>query len=283
MASGSAVGDEDFEVIISFVVTDLPPYPFNHSVLNWEESQTSKSFRVRQHATHPLLGTQTADWSLLEPKWKLIIRAEEMPWIADHKVNGSIVYPAAGMITKAIEASKQLAQGRSPIGFEVRNVEFPAPLLIPPTSEGIETFITLNPIGGSGNEHRFQIVVRKSERDWEMVCKGSIRLDFGRETSDVDGGKEATMAFARLKDLHNRAKTSCPRELKAEAMYKQLREEVGFDYGPSFQPLDQIQFNDSGEAIAAIVPFTWSDKANVEPDQSLGNIIHPATLDGSSS
>jgi NADPH:quinone reductase-like Zn-dependent oxidoreductase/ubiquinone/menaquinone biosynthesis C-methylase UbiE len=262
------------------VVTDLPPYPFNHSVVYCEESQTNKAFRFRQHATHTLLGTQTADWSSLEPKWKLIIRAEEMPWIADHKVNGSILYPAAGMITMAVEASKLLAQGRSPIGFEIRNAEFPAPLLIPPMSEGIETFITLNPIGGSGNEHRFQIVVRKSERDWEMVCKGLIRLDFGRDISDVDGGKEAAIAFARLKDLHDRAKTSCPRELKAEAMYKQFREEVGFDYGPSFQPLDQIQFNDSGEAIAAIIPFTWSDKANVESEKTLGNIIHPATLDG---
>ena len=262
------------------VVKDLPEYPFNHSVMYWEESQTNKAFRFREHAAHELLGVPTADWNPLEAKWKLIIKADDLPWIKDHVINGSVVYPAAGMLAMAIEGSKLLAEGRSPVGFEIKNVEFPAPLLIPTAAEGAETSITLNSVEGSKNEHRFQIQLRKTERDWEKVCHGSIRADYGRIVSEVDGGKEAESALLQLSHLHDRAMISCTSEVDPQKMYKQLKEEVGLDYGPSFQPLDQIRFNTSGESIASIVPFTWSGKVPTDRDPTLSNTIHPATLDG---
>ncbi|KKY32538.1 putative polyketide synthase [Diaporthe ampelina] len=36
------------------------------------------------------------------------MRTGDTPWVEDHKINGAILYPAAGMIFMAIEAAQQL-------------------------------------------------------------------------------------------------------------------------------------------------------------------------------
>ena len=261
------------------VLSDLPQYPFNHAVLYWEESQINRAFRFRQHPTHDLLGAPVGEWNPFEAKWKLIIKIEDLPWVADHKINGSTLYPAAGMLVMAIEASKLLAQNRSPIGFEIKNAEFPAPLLIPATPEGLEVHITLNPKAEHSNQYEFQILVQKSDSHWEKVCHGSVCADYGQGISEVDNGKEAICSLSQLQILHEQAQATYFREIDTERMYKQLREDVGLDYGPSFQCLDQVRSNDSGEAIAHTVPFTWSDKPFFL-DRERDHVIHPTTLDG---
>jgi len=264
---------------LSKILPNLPQYPFNHSTVCWEESQANKAFRFRKHANHSLLGAPVVDWSPLEAKWKFIIRAEELPWIKDHKINGSILYPAAGMLTMAIEASKLLAEDRSPVGFEIRDAEFSAPVLLTMAPEGVETFITLSPISGSSTEHHFQIIVQKSEKDWDKVCHGFVRADYGRVISEVDGGKEAEKAAIQLKHLHAQALASCSHSVKPVEMYRQLKD-IGLEYGPSFQPLDKIGYNDSGEAIAAVLPFTWCEGYHHESEFTQRTTIHPATFDG---
>lgn len=72
------------------MVTDLPEYPFNHSQIFWHESRISRGFRFRKHPRHELLGTSTADWNPMEPKWRNIWRYVDNPWLKDHKVR--IIY-----------------------------------------------------------------------------------------------------------------------------------------------------------------------------------------------
>ncbi|TVY75994.1 Highly reducing polyketide synthase FUM1 [Lachnellula suecica] len=97
----------------------LPEYPFNHSVTYWDKSQTSKQFRFRKNPRHHLLGCQVLDWNPLEPKWRHIVRLEEMPRLEDNKINGFIIFPAAGMIAMAIEAMNQLSEGPTIVGFDI--------------------------------------------------------------------------------------------------------------------------------------------------------------------
>ena len=126
------------------MLIDLPAYAFNHSQKHWSESRLSKNFRFRQFPRHELLGAPISDWDPSEAVWRNFIRASENPWIRDHRVTGATIYPGAGMLVMAIEASRQLAdRGRQVKGYRLREVSFLKALVIPLTSDGIETHFHL--------------------------------------------------------------------------------------------------------------------------------------------
>ena len=68
------------------LLTDLPPYAFNHSRTYWHESNISKGLRFRQHPRFALLGAPVPDWNPLEPRWRNLLTLAELPWLEDHKV-----------------------------------------------------------------------------------------------------------------------------------------------------------------------------------------------------
>ncbi|KAL8665801.1 MAG: hypothetical protein Q9202_001923 [Teloschistes flavicans] len=258
------------------VVRDLPPYRFDHSKLYWKETFASQAFRFRQNARHSLLGAPLDGSGPLEARWKFIIAAEELPWIKDHKINGSILYPAAGMLTMAIEASKFLAEDQSPIGFEIKDANFSAPILITALSEAVETYISLSPVNESKSEHHFKIVVQKSSTAWEQVCEGSVRADYGRMPSEVNCEEEEVELIKELRASH--ASESWTGTLDSSDMYKTLKD-IGLDYGPTFQALDGVKYSDSNEAIATVLPYTWCDGIPEHPEETKRTTVHPTTLD----
>lgn len=176
------------------ILPNVPSYPFNHSTMYWDESQSNQNFRFRSHGNHDFVGTRISE-SLKhdEVQWKFHLSQEEMPWVKDHKVQGAVLYPAGGTLVMVLEAAKQLVFGRSPVAFEVFNVDFPAPIQIPPTSEGIELRIHLSSTAGARQgeiDHTFRVFIHQADNSDKKVCSGSIRGDYGRTASDVDDGVE---------------------------------------------------------------------------------------------
>lgn len=104
-ALNSDVSEEQPQVLI-----DLPSYSWDHSTSYWHESRLSLDFRKRSAPRHPLLGAPCSDFNLLEPSWRNIVRVSEIPWIRGHMVQSKIVYPGAGYVAMAIEASSQWSQ-----------------------------------------------------------------------------------------------------------------------------------------------------------------------------
>ena len=66
------------------ILTDLPPYAWNHSGRYWFEPKLSMAHRFRKHPRHDLLGAplETSD----KPTWRHFLRMPENPWMEDHKV-----------------------------------------------------------------------------------------------------------------------------------------------------------------------------------------------------
>ncbi|KAH7330434.1 reducing type I polyketide synthase [Rhexocercosporidium sp. MPI-PUGE-AT-0058] len=259
------------------VLVDLPQYPFNHSVLYWEESRLNREFRFRQHTNHDLLGSRVQDWNSSEPRWTRVFRLDEVPWAEDHKIDGSILYPAAGMLAMALEATSQLLEmeSRPVVGYEIKEAVFQAPLILSTTNDGTEMQICLHPRNESVTSwYGYRIYSYKAEEGWYEISHGEIRADFGLSKSEVDEGQET----AQHLDLYQKALASCNGSVEAKKLYQELKN-IGLDYGPSFQGLEQIRFNDDGEATATVSLSKWArgDEHNLSSTQC--SIVHPATLD----
>jgi acyl transferase domain-containing protein len=68
------------------VLTNLPPYSFNHSKSYWREGPISKGFRFRRFGRHEMLGWPDDDWNPLLPKWNNTLQPSDPIWVRDHQV-----------------------------------------------------------------------------------------------------------------------------------------------------------------------------------------------------
>lgn len=95
-------------------LTDLPKYPWNHERSYWSETRLSKASRLRAGGHVDLLGAPCEDVVSGDPSWRQFLRTSDLPWIRDHKIQSSILYPAAGMVCMAVEAARQTADPSKP-------------------------------------------------------------------------------------------------------------------------------------------------------------------------
>ena len=90
------------------VLVDLAPYPWKREGHFWNESRLSKDFRHRRFGKHDLLGSRIVETSSYQPSWRNVLVLDEVPWVRGHVVADEIVFPAAGYIAMAGEATRQL-------------------------------------------------------------------------------------------------------------------------------------------------------------------------------
>ena len=267
------------------MLTDVPPYPFNHSQTYWHESRLSKNFRFRKHPPHELLGTPTADWNPLAAKWRNIIKAADNPWIKDHCFNCSELYPAAGMIVMAIEVSRQmstLTETRPIRGYRFKDVSFMNALVLSMSAEGVETQFFLRPhrIHGinsvEGSEFQLFSLLNNS---WTENCRGLIFVDCDEADTEVDHGLESKQTFLNSQHLYKRGAQDCNIVVNSVQMYENL-DKLGFNFGPTFQTLRDVSYNNEGEATATIKLRDWKEKVSREARSIQEHVIHPTALDG---
>ena len=63
------------------VLSDLPPYPWNHETEFWHKSRISQSLRMKPRPRNDILGTLAVDSNDLEPRWRNILRLDDIPWV----------------------------------------------------------------------------------------------------------------------------------------------------------------------------------------------------------
>jgi phthiocerol/phenolphthiocerol synthesis type-I polyketide synthase D len=93
-------------------LVDLPPTPWLHSRF-W---MANRPVRVGLTGAHPLLGVHVQLPSSRDHVWRAEVDTELIPWLADHKVHGQSVMPAAAF------AEMALAAGSEALGFPVQGV-----------------------------------------------------------------------------------------------------------------------------------------------------------------
>jgi NADPH:quinone reductase-like Zn-dependent oxidoreductase/ubiquinone/menaquinone biosynthesis C-methylase UbiE len=260
-------------------LTDLPGYSFSHLRSYWKEGTLSSQTRRRHHLPRPLLGAPVADWNPLEPKWRQYLSVQAIPWLAHHKVENAILFPAAGMIVLALEAANQMAPPNAKINaYRIKEATFSSPIIIPTEEEDyaeVETHFRSiwSPLTNGSTWSEVRICVRTGETIQES-CRVTLQVELGQPASGLDDGTERHTHAHLLREQYQKLASTCDKALDTKAIYRTYNK-MGLQYGPLFRGLVQPAWNGIDTCKADIVIA----QAEEMDDDSGDFPIHPATLD----
>lgn len=255
------------------VIHDLPAYPWNHSVRHWMESRLNREYRHRKLPPHDLLGCPIAGNNAMAPTWRHIIRSSEVPWVREHMVQSDMVYPGAGCIVMAIEATRQIfsANETSISGYLLEDIEISKALVIPDTLEGIEVQLSLQKCSDKALDtrdwHSFHVYSVDGDGNWGEHCRGLISPKY-QDAHDQLPDADSTDPFNVSLGAHTR-------RISVKDFFQSLKA-IGIDHGPCFQNLESIQVGQD----KSVATFRIADTANIMPSKHQSkHLLHPITLD----
>ncbi len=203
-------------------------------------------------AEHPLLGERR---SVEAREWTRLADLALDPWLADHRLAGEAVLPAAAMAEMALAA----AAARHP---EAPALELSELLILRPVP--LERDRTRELRSRLSDEGRFTLESRRrlSDEPWLLHAQGQLaalpRLPAAPDAPPADGepieGAAITAAAARL----------------------------GLDYGPAFRPVQRVVLAgpQAGGEHAALAAARATLALPAEAPADAGFLLHPVRLDG---
>lgn len=239
------------------VVPDLPRYPWRHAERFGAESRIAKEWRGRRAAPHELLGAPVLEWNDLVPTWRNQLTLRHVPWLAGHRVGGSIVFPGAGYMAMAGEAVRQLT---GVTAYSLRDVVFASAMLLDEGGDdGVEVMTTLR---------RVQLTASlESDRWYEFEVSSCDGTAWTRHCWGQAGpGEPAGPADAAAVPA-----AALPRAVDAPRWYKTMAR-VGIDYSGPFQRLSHVSAHPT-ENVARATAL-----AGVEPTNRQCQ-LHPSAVD----
>ncbi|KAI1811935.1 ketoacyl-synt-domain-containing protein [Poronia punctata] len=257
-------------------LSDLPAYPWNHERRYWHETPGTKDQRLRSARRTDLLGMAVESQNSFEPQWRNFLRLSENPWMVDHKITGTTLYPGAGMLIMVLEAAPKLVPESANIkGVEFVDVHFERGLVIP--DEGAaETILSIQaPDPPLRSHHSFAVYSRTGELPWIKHCFGQFRIILEKDPSAIqDLAPEDWRAHI---EEYEATKKISSTSVDVTKLYSQLHA-IGMEYGPTFQNLQSLYVSSKPQTCFGTI--TIPDTKSVMPHEfEYPHLIHPATLD----
>ena len=221
----------------------LPRTPFAR-VPTWFPRTVESARLTDPVRDHPLLGLRSG----VEPGiWTAFLDTETQPWLADHRLMGEAVLPAAGMAEMALAAAAALHPDAP--ALEVSDLAILRPLGLEP-DRSREVRASADAEGGFALESRRRL----AEEPWSLSARARIA------------------ALPRLPAAP--ASPFAARRSVAGSEVVAGASRCGLDYGPAFQPVDRVEVDDAAARgrVALRLPET------APPAE--GFLLHPVLLDG---
>ncbi|KAF8462360.1 hypothetical protein BDZ91DRAFT_662290 [Kalaharituber pfeilii] len=264
---------EEISIITGRTLVDLPTYRWQYpEVIHWNENRASEEWRNRTHPRHDLLGSRVTGVMESEPVWRNILRVKHLPWLAEHAVDGTVIFPGVGYMALAIEAATQLVELRPPPvqiqGYRLQNVVVKTALRFSANDAGVEMVFSMRPLSMSNSRtahlaFEFKVTSLVGGK-WSEHCKGSIKVLTTRRREPT---RKWTAALAE-KGLHPSS--------AATRWYKGFSN-LGLQYGPAFAGLSNIKVNGRFNLATADAPL-HPTKDRVPGGESR-YAVHPCMLD----
>ena len=180
----------------------------------------------------------------------------------------------------AIEAMLQVADSNLSIrGFNLRNVHFHYSLTIPAEFEGVETQFSLRPLRNESSQmsswHDFMLCVYENEQ-WHENCRGQIQVEYEGDNTEINYSEVMEKGRMDQRQTLDQAARNCTNLVDSTTLYRHLKKS-GLSYGPSFQRLENIHWNDHEESYADVSLF--HDPEDPYHEWASPHVVHPTTLD----
>jgi hybrid polyketide synthase/nonribosomal peptide synthetase ACE1 len=242
------------------VLRDLPSYCWDHDKQYWNEPRQSIAFRSRGQV-HELLGHLTSDSSESLYRWRHILRVSEIPWLEGHKLQGQVVFPAAGYVVTALEAALTIANDRRPSSIEVQDLEILQALTFNENTTGVEIIFSISNVLRTHDSisatFLYEACLSKDIDRLSLIAKGSVQISFVSPISPLLPQRVEAETYLM--------------EVGTEQFYSSLLE-VGYEYTGPFKALSSLK-RKYGYATGTVSSFA----AHSGPGSGL--VIHPGTLD----
>lgn len=229
----------------------LPLYPFqrqDYALPATHEALLAYGRMWHAEARHPLLGARMADGS---PEWRNLIDIALVPYLSDHRVDGGVIVPAAGLIEMTLAAGRDLF-GEVPL--EIPEFDVTRALAIA-DNETREVSTRYTEATGA-----IEIWSRKrfSEQEWVLHARGMI------EPARRGPGQPLAPPVA-AETVHD----------TAQAVYIEATR-AGLDYGPRFALVTKSH----RDAVTTVSTLAEPDASGLGAYSDL-HAISPLSLDAS--
>jgi acyl transferase domain-containing protein len=223
----------------------LPLYPWQRERY-WHEAEESRTSRLTPPA-HPLLGTAQDG---PQAAWEARLDLRLAPYLADHRVQQSVILPATAYLEMAFAAARE-AFGDT--GCEVRDFKLVNPCFLA-ADEPLRMHASFAADGRSFHVHTRPA---PGSREWTEHATAILEP----RPVEPDG-----IGFS-LETVRRR----CPSEFSRERCYEYLRM-IGLDYGPMFQGIEWV-WQGQRESLGSVrLPDALGGEAGAYR-------LHPALLD----
>jgi acyl transferase domain-containing protein/acyl carrier protein len=230
-------------------VIDLPSYPFQRE-RHWFHAHATAAKGSGRPSGHPLLGMRLRSAARDVVSFERVLGSDDLPFLADHQVNGRAILPATGFIEMALAAGRQV-WGSLP---SLQDVVISEPLAFAP-----------------GETRTIQVLVRQvapGQGNFEVLSQGADEVEDDTWHLHVQGAYAAITAPDALEAV-DAVLARCTEALDGATHYARL-DERHLTFGPSLQGVRRIHRCD-GEGLGEIA---------LPASAGVGDyVLHPALLD----
>jgi hybrid polyketide synthase/nonribosomal peptide synthetase ACE1 len=247
------------------LVTGLPKYQWNHARTYWSESRVSRKLRNRKSGPHEILGYMSPNSNAHDFHWSNVLKPSEVAWLSGHQLQGQMVFPAAGYVAMALEASKVLAGEKSVELFELYNLTIPRAVIFEEgDNNGVETLVALTAAqyhaGYATAEfacYSTPLLSSGSDQEMDIMASGTVKIIFGDAS--------ATALPLSMAEDYNMI------SFDNDTFYSTLTN-LGYNYRGPFRTLSSCRRR-LNSSLATIDAYS-----SINPDES-AYLVHPSTLD----
>lgn len=258
-----ATADESW---LGRLVTDLPSYQWNHAKTYWSESRISKRLRTRQHGHHEILGFISPDSNSHEMRWLNVLKPKEISWLDGHRLQSLTVFPAAGYVAMALEASRVLAGDEAVTLFELYHLGIPKAMTFEEGQDlGVETLVSLTGIQHHSDNtitaefacYFIPVIGSGSDQDMQLSASGNVKIALGAPD------------FATIPSMHVAAHNLT--SVDADRFYDTIAE-LGYDYSGPFKTLSSAKRRLNHSSVLV-------DSYSYDENSVSEYLVHPTMLD----
>ncbi|KAI6351269.1 hypothetical protein MCOR25_010037 [Pyricularia grisea] len=263
------------------LLTNLPPYPWNHSKVFRCDSRIAKELLAQSFDTRSLLGSPVPMMDETQRVWRSFIRLEDEPWLRGHMVGSTVLLPGAGMTSIVLEAGKQLVSpGKTARAFRLRDVSLFAAMALP-EGVAVEVIVHMRPFQqstlGSSPSAWWEFTMSSCVGGDQLRdnCRGLITIDHVEDTTTEMAEENVIIEAFEVAEYH-RVHNVLDHEYPKTSFYNHMNS-ASWKYGEAFQGIEGCRVGDGQSTFEIRITDIGETYSKGKHDRPF--LIHAGTLD----